>query len=54
LVAGPIGLQVIRPTQENQAFRILKRKFYGKYGLKYFPGAKKAALAYKTNTATGI
>lgn len=28
LVARPIGLSVIRPTQENRAFEVLKRKFY--------------------------
>jgi hypothetical protein len=28
LVARPVGLQYIRPTQDNQAFELLKRKFY--------------------------
>lgn len=28
LVARPVGLNHIRPTQENQAFQLLKRKFY--------------------------
>lgn len=28
LVARPIGLSVLRPTQENRAFRVLKSKFY--------------------------
>ncbi len=28
LVARPIGLNVLRPDQENRAFDILKRKFY--------------------------
>lgn len=28
LVARPIGLSVLRPTQENRAFDVLKRKFY--------------------------
>lgn len=28
LVARPIGLQVLKPEQENRAFDILKRKFY--------------------------
>ena len=49
LVARPIGLSVIRPTQPNRAYEILKRKFYceggrekvGKdfenWGLKVFP-----------------
>jgi hypothetical protein len=54
LVARPIGLQVIRPEQENKAFNILEKKFYSKngregagtdyegYGLKRFPRAIKA------------
>ena len=49
LVARPIGLQVIRPEQENKAFEVLAKKLYSKngregagtgyleYGLKYFP-----------------
>lgn len=28
LVARPIGLSVLRPTQENRAFDVLKRKFF--------------------------
>lgn len=28
LVARPIGLNVLRPDQENRAFEVLKRKFY--------------------------
>jgi Protein of unknown function (DUF3800) len=28
LVARPVGVSYIRPTQENQAFEILKQKFY--------------------------
>jgi hypothetical protein len=28
LVARPIGLQVLRPTQENRAFDVLKKKFF--------------------------
>jgi len=28
LVARPIGLSVLRPAQENRAFRVLKNKFY--------------------------
>lgn len=28
LVARPIGLSVLRPEQKNQAFEVLKRKFY--------------------------
>lgn len=28
LVARPIGLSILRPQQENQAFEVLKRKFY--------------------------
>jgi hypothetical protein len=28
LVARPIGMQVLRPTQENRAFDVLKNKFY--------------------------
>jgi hypothetical protein len=28
LVARPIGLQVLKPSQENRAFDVLKRKFY--------------------------
>jgi hypothetical protein len=28
LVARPIGLSILRPHQENQAFEVLKRKFY--------------------------
>ncbi len=49
LVARPIGLRVIRPAQENQAFEVLAEKLYSKngregagtgyegYGLKCFP-----------------
>ncbi len=49
LVARPIGLRVIRPTQENKAFEVLEKKLYSKhgregagsgyrgYGLKCFP-----------------
>lgn len=28
LVARPIGLNILRPNQENRAFKVLKRKFY--------------------------
>jgi len=28
LVARPIGLKTLGPTQENRAFDVLKRKFY--------------------------
>jgi hypothetical protein len=44
LVARPIGLHILKPTQENRAFEIIDGKFYkngqGKrngYGLKCFP-----------------
>ena len=49
LVARPIGLSVIRPSQSNKAYEVLKRKFYCKggrekvgeefenWGLKVFP-----------------
>jgi hypothetical protein len=49
LVARPIGLNMLRPEQENKAFEILERKLYSKhgrrgagadyqgYGLKCFP-----------------
>lgn len=49
LVARPIGLHVLKPGQENRAFKILEKKFYCKegpecagsgyegYGLKRFP-----------------
>lgn len=49
LVARPIGIKVLRPGQQNQAFDILEKKFYSKkgrqgagsayegYGLKCFP-----------------
>jgi hypothetical protein len=49
LVARPIGLQVIRPEQENRAFEVLAKKLYSRngregagsgyegYGLKCFP-----------------
>ncbi len=49
LVARPIGLRILRPTQENRAFDVLKRKFfcsggresvgegYEDWGLKVFP-----------------
>jgi hypothetical protein len=49
LVARPIGLQVIRPEQENRAFEVLEKKLYCRngregvgsgyegYGLKRFP-----------------
>lgn len=28
LVARPIGLNFLRPTQKNHAFEVLKKKFY--------------------------
>jgi hypothetical protein len=28
LVARPVGMNILRPTQENRAFDVLKRKFY--------------------------
>jgi hypothetical protein len=28
LVARPIGLNILRPGQENRAFEVLKKKFY--------------------------
>lgn len=34
LVARPIGLQYLRPSQSNIAFEILKTKLYSKYGRK--------------------
>lgn len=49
LVARPIGMSVLRPEQDNRAFKMLTRKFYcdggrenvGKgfenWGLKIFP-----------------
>lgn len=49
LVARPVGLRVLRPTQENRAYDVLKRKFYcdggrknvgqnfENWGLKIFP-----------------
>ena len=43
LVARPIGLSVLKPTQENRAYDILKLKFHNKNGgyngicLKVFP-----------------
>ena len=43
LVARPIGLNVIKPDQENRAFEILKQKFrssngvYNGYGYKIYP-----------------
>ncbi|WP_374585342.1 DUF3800 domain-containing protein [Pseudoduganella sp.] len=52
LVARPIGLSVVRPTQENRAFEVLKKKFfchggrpnagadYEDWGLKIFPSLK--------------
>lgn len=52
LVARPIGLNTLRPTQNNRAFNVLKKKFYcdggrkniGKgyvgYGLKIYPDIK--------------
>lgn len=40
LIARPIGLSVLRPHQENQAFDILKYKFY------CAGGPKKAAVGY--------
>lgn len=33
LVARPVGLSVLRPSQENRAFDVLKRKFYCSSGL---------------------
>lgn len=35
LVARPIGLNVLRPHQENRAFEVLKRKFYCDGGREY-------------------
>ena len=43
LVARPIGLHVLKPQQENRAYKILKKKFHNKngsyngVGLKIFP-----------------
>ena len=49
LVARPVGLSVLRPSQENRAFEVLKRKFFcsggrgrlgegfENWGLKLFP-----------------
>ena len=42
LIARPIGLHQLRPTQQNRAFEIIERKFCGNgryrgYGLKSFP-----------------
>jgi len=44
LVARPIGIHILRPTQENRAFNIIEKKFYRKnkdwyleYGLKVYP-----------------
>ena len=43
LVARPIGLSALKPTQENRAYDILKLKFHNKnggyngIGLKVFP-----------------
>lgn len=51
LVARPIGMSVVRPGQENRAFKVLERKFfcsggrerlgqgYEDWGLKIFPAA---------------
>jgi hypothetical protein len=52
LVARPIGLRTLRPTQANQAFTVLEKKFYCKggrdcvgqyfegYGMKVYPPQK--------------
>jgi len=32
LIARPIGLHIIRPEQDNKAFKILEKKLYSKYG----------------------
>ena len=43
LIARPIGLKTLRPTQNNRAFEIIKNKFFRKngtylgHGLKIFP-----------------
>jgi hypothetical protein len=43
LIARPVGLHVLRPTQANRAFEIIKKKLFAKngsyqgYGLKIFP-----------------
>lgn len=44
LVARPIGINILRPNQENRAYEIIKKKFYEKkegwfleYGLKIYP-----------------
>lgn len=48
LIARPVGMHVLRPTQSNRAFEALKAKFHcrpsdgriGGWGLKVFPAAK--------------
>ena len=44
LVARPIGINILRPKQENRAYKIIEKKFYKKkgdwhleYGLKIYP-----------------
>jgi len=41
LVARPIGLDFLRPNQENKAFKVLKKKFY------YDGGREQAGKGYK-------
>jgi hypothetical protein len=64
LVARPVGINYLRPTQKNQAFDILKKKFYceggrervgGKYkdvGLKIFPPIKAKSPSEPTEAST--
>ena len=44
LVARPIGISILKPEQENRAYKIIEKKFYKKkgdwhleYGLKIYP-----------------
>ena len=47
LVARPVGLSYIRPTQANQAFDLLKKKFYCAGGRTRGPSARKLAATPK-------
>ena len=37
LIARPIGLNVLKPEQENRAYNVIKEKYNGEYGNNIFP-----------------
>lgn len=49
LIARPVGLSVLKPTQENRAFDALRPKFYSHvngWGLKCLPPRKQKASVF--------